>query len=172
MKQRFSILGESNFCPLCMPPNTYTNILAYAFNLSDEKNFFRPKAGSYPEPEKKINLVVLFVCLFVCLSTKKYTPVWFEKTLNIVSKYHKFCNILNVFFWNSFTFILTSSNFGAYTNNAKCAFWVIFGHKELGPSVVTKKLHLYSSKKVKILCQNIVKFVMFWIFFEDLSITF
>ena len=71
-------------------------------------------------------------CLFVCLSTKKYTPVWFEKTLNIVSKYHKFCNILNVFFWNSLTFILTSSNFGAYTNNAKCAFWVIFGHKELG----------------------------------------
>ena len=65
------------------------------------------------------------------------------------------------FFENSFTFILTSSNFGAYTNNAKCAFWVIFGHKELGPSVVTKKVHLYSSKKVKILCQNIVKFVMF-----------
>ena len=29
------------------------------------KVLFRPKAGSYPEPEKKINLVVLFVCVFV-----------------------------------------------------------------------------------------------------------
>ena len=37
-------------------------------------SFFRPKAGSYPEPEKKINLVRLSVCLFVC--HQKSTPLF------------------------------------------------------------------------------------------------
>ena len=62
--------------------------------------FFPAEGRVLSRTRKKNQLgrsVCLFVCLFVC-QQKSTPPVWFEKTLNIVSKYHKFCNILNVFF--------------------------------------------------------------------------
>ena len=45
----------------------------------ESTKLFRPKAGSYPEPEKKINLVRLSVCLFVI---KKVPPLFSLRKLS------------------------------------------------------------------------------------------
>ena len=77
-------------------------------NLSGITIFFRPKAGSYPEPEKKSTWSV---CLFaICL-------VWEN-----CPKHRKICDIFNLFSWNSPKHILSLLDFDICTEDQTWSF--------------------------------------------------